>query len=95
MSKARKVDPDLFNPFSPIPYHNSPDVRYTFAKVNMHNYLNENHLNPENYIWKDFHNSYDHDHKNAYMYNWTSLHAPKDDNKHSHGSHGGHGGAHH
>ena len=24
MPKPRKVDPDLFNPFTPIPYHNNP-----------------------------------------------------------------------
>lgn len=42
MPKAKKVDPDLFNPFSPIPYHNSPDVKYTFANIRMHNHLNNN-----------------------------------------------------
>ena len=38
--KAKKVDPDLFNPFSPIPYHNSLEVKYNLAHINMHNYLN-------------------------------------------------------
>ena len=78
MPKLKKVDPDLFNPFSPIPYHNSPEVKYVFANVKMHNYINENHINPDTYVWKDFHNSYDHDHKNAYLYNWTSIHGPRD-----------------
>ena len=73
MPKARKVDPDLFNPFTPIPYHNNPELKYVFAHIKMHNYINKNHIDPETYVWKDFHNSYDHDHKNAYTYNWTSL----------------------
>ena len=61
LPKARKVDPDLFNPFSPIPYHNNAELKYVFAGINMHNYVNENHINPEEYAWKDFHNSYDHE----------------------------------
>ena len=76
--KAKVVDPDIFSPFSPIPYHNNPELKYVFANVRMHNYINENHINPETYVWKDFHNSYDHDHKNAYSYNWSSMHGPRD-----------------
>ena len=78
MPKLKKVDPDVFNPFSPIPYHNNPELKYVFASINMHKYVNENHINAEEYVWKDYHNSYDHDHKNAYMYNWTSMHGPRD-----------------
>jgi len=76
--KAKKVDPDLFNPFSPIPYHNNPELKYVFAHINMHNYLNKNHINPQDYAWKNFHNSYDHNNKATYTYNWTSMHAPRD-----------------
>lgn len=82
MPKAKRVDPDLFNPFSPIPYHNSPEVRYGFAHINMHNYLNENHVNTKGYVWKNFHNSYDHDNKEVYAYNWVSLHSPNDNVHH-------------
>ena len=78
LPKTPKIDPDLFNPFTPIPYHNNPELKYVFAHIKMHNYINENHLNPENYVWKDYHNSYDHDHKNGYLYNWTSVHGPRD-----------------
>lgn len=46
MPKAKIVDPDLFNPFTPIPYHNNVELKYAFANVKMHNYVNENHLNP-------------------------------------------------
>ena len=45
MPKARKVDPDLFSPFSPIPYHNNPELKYGFAHVHMHNYINDNQIN--------------------------------------------------
>lgn len=76
--KARKVDPDLFSPFSPIPYHNNPELKYIFTNINMHGYLNKNHINPEDYAWKDFHNSYDHNHRNAYQYNWVSMTGPKE-----------------
>ena len=31
MIKAKAVDPDLFNPFTPIPFHNNPELKYTFA----------------------------------------------------------------
>lgn len=84
MPKTKKVDPDLFNPFTPIPYHNNPELKYAFAHINMHNYVNENQLNTKTYAWKNYHNSYDHDNKNTYLYNWTSVHAPRDDNKAAH-----------
>ena len=72
---AAKVDPDLFNPFSPIPYHNNPELKYAFANVKMHNYLEKNtHINEEDYFWKAYHNSYDHNNTNGYMYSWISLH---------------------
>ena len=29
MPKARRVDPDIFNPFTPIPYHNNPELKYS------------------------------------------------------------------
>ena len=89
MPKAKRVDPDLFSPFSPVPYHNSQEVRYTFANINMHNYLNENQVNTKGYAWKGFHNSYDHDNKDTYTYNWVSLHSPNDNANHgpSHAAH--------
>lgn len=76
--KARKVDPDLFNPFSAIPYHNNSELKYAFANVNLHNYVNKNHINVNDYVWKSFHNSFDHGNKNAYQYNWVSMHGPKE-----------------
>ena len=85
MPKARKVDPDLFNPFSPIPYHNNVELKYGFSHIRMHGYLNENQINTRSYVWKNYHDSYDHDNKTEYLYNWTSLHSPRDDNKHAHG----------
>ena len=67
------VDPDNFNPFTPIPYHNNPELKYAFAHVNMRNYVNENHINTNEFIWRNYHNSYDHSNKKTYMYNWTSV----------------------
>ena len=90
MPKARKVDPDLFSPFSPIPYHNNPELKYGFAHIHMHNKLNENQIDPKTYVWRGFHNSYDHDNKATYAFNWTSLHSARDNNKaasHGHGHH--------
>ena len=80
MPKTRKVDPDIFNPFSPIPYHNNPEMKYGFAHIHLHNYINENQLNTKQYVWRSFHNSYDHNNEGAYLYNWTSLHSAKDQN---------------
>ena len=73
MAKAKTVDPDYFNPFSPIPFHNNPELKYVFADVNMRNYLNENHINTKDYLWKNYFNSYDHGDKKTYVYNWTSV----------------------
>ena len=84
MPKLRKVDPDLFNPFTPIPYHNNPELKYGFAHIHMHNHINENQINNQTYVWKGFHNSYDHNNQAAYTYNWTSLHSPRDDNSGHH-----------
>lgn len=80
MPKLRKMDPDLFNPFTPIPYHNNPELKYGFAHIHMHNHINENQLNTQTYVWKAYHNSYDHNNQGAYLFNWTSLHSPRDDN---------------
>jgi hypothetical protein len=63
---ARKVDPDIFNPFSPIPYHNNPELKYGFAHINLFNYVNKNHINVKEYVWRDYNNSFDHNNKNAY-----------------------------
>ena len=73
MPEAKPVDRTLFNPFTPIPYHNNRDLKYQLANVeNMHEYLNENHLNTQDYPYKGYLESYDHDNKNAYTYNWTT-----------------------
>ena len=85
MPKLRKIDPDLFNPFTPIPYHNNPELKYGFAHIHMHNKINSNQIDTKTYVWKGYHNSYDHDNKESYVYNWTSLHSPRDDNSNTHG----------
>ena len=90
MPKLRKIDPDLFNPFTPIPYHNNPELKYAFANVRMHNRLNKNQIDVDNYLWKGYHNSYDHNNKAAYAYNWVSLHSPNDNDAHHAVSHGQH-----
>jgi hypothetical protein len=84
MPKTHKIDPDLFSPFSPIPYHNNPELKYGFAHIHMHNHLNENQINTNTYVWKGFHNSFDHNNQAAYTYNWTSLHSPRDQNGAAH-----------
>merc|ERR1740123_1316599 len=38
--EARKVDPDTFNPFTPVPYHNNPELTYVYAHIDMRNYVN-------------------------------------------------------
>ena len=73
MVKARPVDPDLFNPFTPVPYHNNPELPYVFAHINMRNYVNQNHINVKDYVWKGYHNSFDHGDKQTYRYNFTQL----------------------
>ena len=73
MAKAKTVDPDYFNPFSPIPFHNNAELKYVFAEVNMRKYVNENHINTKDYQWKNYHNSYDHGNKKTYTYNWSSV----------------------
>ena len=78
MPKLGKVDPDIFNPFTPIPYHNNKELKYGFAHINLFNYANANHMNAREYVWRDYHNSFDHNNTNAYMYNWVSMHGPKE-----------------
>ena len=73
MVKAKTMDPDLFNPFSAIPWHNNPELKYTFAHINMRHYMNKDHINEKDYIYKGYHNSYDHDNKKVWLYNWTSI----------------------
>ena len=74
MPTGRKVDPDLFNPFSPVPFHNSAELKYRFAPIRMHNYLDpKTHLNLKDYAFKTYHDSYDHEGKKQHYYNWVSM----------------------
>ena len=74
LPQLKKVDPDMFQPFSPIPYHNNPEVHYRFAKYKMHNYVDgKTHMNTNDYVFKNFTDSYDHGNKKVYLYNWTSM----------------------
>ena len=72
-SKDKTVDPDLFNPFSAIPFHNNPEMKYIYAETNMRGYLDDNQMNLEDYWFKGYHNSFDHNNKKQYLYNWTSV----------------------
>ena len=74
MVKRKAVDPDLFNPFSPIPFHNSIQVHYGTAHIKMQNFVKESsHINEDTYVWKNYHHSFDHGNKKSYTYNWTSV----------------------
>ena len=42
MPKAASVDPDLFNPFTAIPFHNNIEMKYRYADVKLHGYLDKN-----------------------------------------------------
>ena len=70
----KSVDPDLFNPFTAIPFHNNPELKYRYANMKMHGYLDpKTQLNVKDYAYKGFHNSYDHSDKNQHLYNWISV----------------------
>ena len=73
MPKAKAVDPDNFNPFTPIPFHNNHEIRYRMASLKMINYQDKTHTNVRDYPFKSFHDSYDHSNKKAYTYNWVST----------------------
>jgi len=74
MVKARSVDPDLFNPLTPIPFHNNPSLKYVYSHINMKDYVNENHINVQDYVWKNYHNSFDHNSEKSYLYNINLNH---------------------
>lgn len=76
MPVAKKVDPDHFSPFTPIPYHNNKEGQYTYQHVNTVGYVNENHINIRDYTWKGYHDAYDHNNNKAYTYNWSSITHP-------------------
>ena len=71
MEDARVVDKDIFNPFTPIPFHNNRELKYAYDHLNMHGYINKNHINVKDYPYKQFHNVYGEN--NEYLYNWTST----------------------
>ena len=71
MIKQKPVDPDLFNPFTPIPFHNNIELKYVHSHINLRGYINEHHLNPQEYAWKNYTNSYDHSNKKTHLYNWA------------------------
>lgn len=71
MIKQKAVDPDLFNPFTPIPFHNNIELKYAHAHINLRGYINEHHLNPDEYAWKGYYNSFDHNGSKKHLYNWS------------------------
>ena len=74
MVKPRTVDPDLMNPFTPIPFHNNYELKFMHYHINMRGYLNENGLNCQDYAYKQYHDAYAED--NSHLFNWTSVHGP-------------------
>ena len=74
MTKAKPLDPDHFNPFTPIPFHNNPELVYAYANVNMRNYISkETHTNADSFVWKNYHDSFDHGNKHQHKYNYASV----------------------
>ena len=74
MPKAQAVDPDNFNPFSAIPFHNNIELRYRYADTKMFKYLDgKTQINAKDYTYKGFHYSYDHNDEKEYTYNWVSM----------------------
>ena len=74
MPSLRPVDPDFFQPFSAIPYHNNKELHYRYANTKLFNFVDaKNQLNVANYAYKGFHDSYDHSDKKKHLYNWTSA----------------------
>ena len=73
MPALRKVDRDIFNPFTPIPFHNNRELKYAFAHINMQGFVNKNHINVKTYPWKQYHNAYAEDADTEYLFNWTST----------------------
>ena len=71
MPKPKIVDRDIFNPFTPIPFHNNRELKYAYANINMIDYINDNHINVRDYPYKGYHDSYSED--TEYLYNWTST----------------------
>ena len=74
LPKAVPVDPDCFQPFSAIPFHNNPELKYRYATLKMHGYVDpKTQMNLENYHYKTYFDVYDHDGKKAYHYNWINM----------------------
>merc|ERR1719183_2884582 len=74
MFKCKPLDPDLFNPFTPIPFHNNADSKYSYATLNMRNYIDPaTGYNIKDYRWKGYHNSFDHGNKKSYLYDYTHI----------------------
>ena len=79
MPKALPVDPDNFQPFSAIPFHNNPEMRYRYANTKMYGYVDtKTHMNTKDYTYKNFHDVYDHEDNKEYTWNWVSN-VPSDD----------------
>ena len=79
MPVLQKVDPDNFQPFSAIPFHNNDEMKYRYANTKMYGYLNKKtHMNLNDYTYKNYHNSYDHNNEYQHLYNWVSM-VPSDD----------------
>ena len=65
------VDMRTHNPFTPIPFHNNPELLFRYGDTNFHNYLNQNNINVDNYLYSDYYFTNDKGDK-SYIYNWSS-----------------------
>ena len=73
--KARTVDPDLYTPFTPIPFHNNFTLKAAHKDLKMFGYINEHHINPQSYFHKQYFHSFNHEDKDlSHTYNWHSFH---------------------
>ena len=74
MPAYNPVDPDDFQPFSAVPFHNNQELRYRYANTKMFGYLDKNtHMNLKDYNYKSYHDVYDHGNNKQHLYNWVSL----------------------
>lgn len=70
------LDMRLHNPFTPIPFHNNPELLFRYGNTNFHNYLNHNNINPQNYLYSEYYCT-NQPGDNSYIYNWEEKNPVK------------------
>ena len=66
-----EMDIKMHSALTPVPFHHNSELLHRYEGINMYNYLNENHINEENYPYQRYYSVCDVLDHGPFIYNWS------------------------